>query len=160
MGPLVSAEHRDSVESYIKSGIEEGATLLLGGKRPDNPALKSGYYVMPTIFGDVKQNMKIAREEIFGPVASILKFSTVEEAIEKANDSNFGLCASIWTRDTARGMRITRQIQAGSVWGNSTPGPSAEISWGGFKESGIGKEYARIGFEDVTQLKVAGINIG
>jgi acyl-CoA reductase-like NAD-dependent aldehyde dehydrogenase len=159
MGPLVSAEHRDIVESYIKSGIDEGARLLLGGKRPDNPALSKGYYVMPTVFGDVEQNMKIAREEIFGPVASILKFSSEEEVIEKANDSKFGLCASIWTKNTAKGIRMSSEIQAGSVWVNSTSFPAPEIPWGGFKESGIGKEYSRIGFEDVTQLKVIGINI-
>jgi acyl-CoA reductase-like NAD-dependent aldehyde dehydrogenase len=160
MGPLVSPEHRDSVESYIKSGIDEGATLLLGGKRPDTAPLNKGYYVMPTIFGDVKQNMKIAREEIFGPVASVLKFSSDDEVIQKANDSPFGLCASIWTKDTAKGIRLTSAIEAGSVWVNSTPSPGAEIPWGGYKESGIGREYAVIGFEDVTQLKVVGINIG
>lgn len=160
MGPLVSAEHRDNVERYIKSGLDEGAKLLLGGKRPEDPALNKGYYVMPTVFGDVTQNMKIAREEIFGPVASILKFSSEEEAIEKANDSIFGLCASIWTKDTARGMRLTAAIQAGSVWVNSTPSPAPEIPWGGFKQSGIGKEYSMLGFEDITQLKVVGINIG
>jgi len=159
MGPLVSAEHRDSVESYIKSGIDEGASLLLGGVRLANPPLNKGYYVMPTVFGDARQEMRIAREEIFGPVSCIIKFSSEEEVIAKANDSNFGLCASIWTRDTARGMRLTREIEAGSVWVNSTPSPAAEIPWGGFKESGIGKEYARVGFDDVTQMKVVGIKV-
>jgi acyl-CoA reductase-like NAD-dependent aldehyde dehydrogenase len=159
MGPLVSAEHLNSVENYIKSGVEEGAKIFLGGKRPDSPLLSKGYYVMPTVFGEVKQDMKIACEEIFGPVACILKFSTEEEVIKNANNSNYGLCASIWTKDTARGMRMTHRIQAGSVWVNSTPSPAAEIPWGGFKESGIGKEYSKIGFEDVTQLKVVGINI-
>jgi betaine-aldehyde dehydrogenase len=137
MGPMVSAEHRDSVESYIKSGIDAGASLLLGGVRPANPPLN----------------------KIFGPVSCIIKFSSEEEVIARANDSNFGLCASIWTRDTARGMRLTREIQAGSVWVNSTPSPAAEIPWGGFKESGIGKEYARVGFDDVTQMKVVGIKV-
>jgi acyl-CoA reductase-like NAD-dependent aldehyde dehydrogenase len=88
-----------------------------------------------------------------------LKFSSLEEVIEKANDSEYGLCASVWTKDTAKGMRIAGEIQAGSVWVNSTPSPSPEIPWGGFKESGIGKEYSIIGFEDVTQLKVIGVNL-
>ena len=122
-------------------------------------ALDKGFYVMPTVFGDVKQHMKIAREEIFGPVASVLKFSSDEEVIEQANDSIFGLCASLWTKDTAKGIRMVNQIQAGSVWVNSTPGPSPDLPWGGFKESGIGKEYSIIGFEDVTQMKVIGVNL-
>jgi betaine-aldehyde dehydrogenase len=159
MGPMVSEEHREKVESYIQSGIQEGARLLLGGTRPDKPPLDKGYYVMPTVFGDVKQNMKITREEIFGPVAVILKFSSVEEVIEKANDSNFGLCASIWTKDTAKGIRMTSEIQVGSVWVNTTPSPAPEVPWGGFKESGIGKEYSKIGFDDITQMKVVGIKV-
>jgi acyl-CoA reductase-like NAD-dependent aldehyde dehydrogenase len=159
MGPMVSEDHRDKVEGYIQSGIEEEARLLLGGTRPDKSPLNKGYYVMPTVFGDVKQNMKIAREEIFGPVAVILKFSSVEEVIEKANDSNFGLCASIWTKDTAKGICMTSEIQAGSVWVNTTPSPAPEVPWGGFKESGIGKEYSKIGFDDITQMKVVGIKI-
>ena len=159
MGPMVSSEHRDKVESYIKSGVEEGAKLLLGGKRPAVPPMNKGYYVMPAVFGDVKQDMRIAREEIFGPVACILKFASVEEVIEKTNDSTFGLCASIWTKDTAKGMRIAGDIQAGSVWVNTTPSPAPEIPWGGFKQSGIGKEYAKVGFDDVTQMKVIGVNL-
>jgi acyl-CoA reductase-like NAD-dependent aldehyde dehydrogenase len=159
MGPMVSAEHRDKVESYIKSGVDEGAELLLGGKRPTTPPMNNGYYIMPTVFGGVKQAMKIAREEIFGPVACILRFSSAEEVIAKANDSNYGLCASIWTKDTAKGMRMAGEIQAGSVWVNSTPSPAPEVPWGGFKDSGIGKEYSKIGFEDVTQLKVIGVNL-
>jgi betaine-aldehyde dehydrogenase len=159
MGPLVSAAHRETVESYIKSGIEEGARLLLGGKRPSQPPLDKGYFVMPTVFSEVKQNMKIAREEIFGPVACIMRFSSEEEVIKLANDNIYGLTASIWTQDTARGMRITSEIEAGSVWVNSTAAPMADLPWGGFKESGIGKEYSKIGFEEVTQMKVVGINI-
>jgi acyl-CoA reductase-like NAD-dependent aldehyde dehydrogenase len=85
MGPVASAEHRDRVEGYIKSGIEEGAKLLLGGKRPTTPPLNKGFYIMPTVFGDVTQNMKIAREEIFGPVACIMKFSLEDEVINLAN---------------------------------------------------------------------------
>jgi acyl-CoA reductase-like NAD-dependent aldehyde dehydrogenase len=159
MGPLASAEHRDRVEGYIKSGIDEGATLKLGGKRPANPPLDKGYYVMPTVFSDVQQRMKIAREEIFGPVACILKFSSEEEVVKLANDSSYGLSASVWTKDTARGMRMAEEIQAGAVWVNSTPAPLNEAPWGGFKESGVGKQYAMIGFDDVTQLKVIAVNI-
>ena len=160
MGPVVSAEHRDKIESYIKIGIEEGAKLLLGGKRPTQPPLDKGYYVMPTVFANVTQNMRIAREEIFGPVACFLKFSSDEEVIQKANDTVYGLSATVWTKDTARGMRMANKIKAGSVFVNSTPPPSPEIPWGGFKESGIGKESSKVGLEEVTQLKVIGVHLG
>ncbi len=115
MGPVISAGHRDKVEGYIKSGIKEGAKLVLGGKRPTKPPLDKGYYVMPTVFTDVTQNMKIAREEIFGPVACFLKFSSDDEVIGLANDTNFGLAAYIWTKDVPRGIRMANKIQAGSV---------------------------------------------
>jgi acyl-CoA reductase-like NAD-dependent aldehyde dehydrogenase len=160
VGPMVSAEQRDTVEKYIKSGIEQGAKLLVGGKRPTNSPLNKGYYVMPTVFCDVQQNMKIAREEIFGPVAVILKFSSYEEMVQKANDTTYGLTASIWTKDTARGMRMANDIEAGCIWLNAVPLPFDEMPWGGFKESGLGKENGIIGFEDVTQMKVVGVNIG
>ena len=111
MGPLASKEHMERVEAYIKSGIEEGAKLVLNGEKPSDPALKNGYFVMPTVFTGVMQDMKIAREEIFGPVACFMKFSTDERAIEAANDSDFGLCASVWTRDTARALRIVNELQ-------------------------------------------------
>jgi betaine-aldehyde dehydrogenase len=160
MGPMVSFEHRDNVEAYIKSGVEQGAKLLVGGKRPTSPPFDKGAYVMPTVFSNVTQDMKIAREEIFGPVACLLKFSSDEEIIQKANDTNYGLTASVWTKDTAKGMRFANMLEAGCIWVNTTPLPFAEVPWGGFKESGIGKEYSIIGFEDVTQLKVVGVNIG
>ncbi|HTY81211.1 MAG TPA: aldehyde dehydrogenase family protein [Dehalococcoidales bacterium] len=159
MGPMACAEHRDTVGNYIHYGLKEGARLIWQGDKIASPPLNKGYFVAPAVFCDVKQDMKIAREEIFGPVAVILKFSCTEEVIEQANDSKYGLCASIWTRETAKGIRIAGEIQAGSVWVNSTPSPAAEVPWGGFKESGIGKEYSLIGFEDVTQKKVIGVNL-
>ena len=117
MGPLVSAEHRNRVEGYIKSGIDEGAKLVLGGKRPTTPPMNKGYYVVPTIFTNVNQKMKIAREEIFGPVAVFMeKFNSDDKVIEMANDNIFGLTAYVWTKDTARGMRFANEIQAGTVW--------------------------------------------
>ena len=100
MGPLVSAEHRDRVEGYIKSGIDDGARVVLGGKRPTASPMNKGYYVVPTIFTNATQQMKIARDEIFGPVAALWRNSTRDDkVIEMANDSTFGLCAYVWTRD-------------------------------------------------------------
>ncbi|MDD5702526.1 MAG: aldehyde dehydrogenase family protein [Dehalococcoidales bacterium] len=160
MGPMVSAEQRDKVESYIKSGIDEGARLILGGMRPNQPPLDKGYYVMPTVFEGVTQNMKIARDEIFGPVAVIMKFSSQEEVIERANDSAFALCASIWTKNMARGLKLAGEIQAGTIWMNvHLPPMTPDVPWGGFKESGIGKENGKAGLEEYTQLKVIGFNL-
>jgi len=154
MGPLVSAEHRDKVEGYIKSGIDEGANLILGGKRPTNPPMNKGYYVVPTIFTNVRQGMTIAREEIFGPVICIMeKFNLDEKAIELANDSNYGLTAYVWTKDTARAMRFANKIAAGTIVLNNAGSGGPELPWGGYKESGIGKEGSLFGLYEYTNLK-------
>ena len=159
MGPVVSAEHRDKVESLIKSGIEEGATLLLGGKRPTAPPLDKGYYVLPTVFTDVTPEMTIYREEIFGPVACIIKFSSEEEVIKAANDNVFGLCASIFTTDAARGIRIANELQAGTIWINEGLTASTDIPWGGYKESGLGKVSGVEGVHEFTQEKVIWVDL-
>jgi acyl-CoA reductase-like NAD-dependent aldehyde dehydrogenase len=154
MGPLVSAEHRDKVEGYIKSGIDEGATLILGGKRPVTPPMNKGYYVMPAIFTNVTQKMKIAREEIFGPVVCIMeKFNSDDKVIEMANDTTFGLTSYVWTRDNARAMRFAHKIAAGTVVLNNSGSGGAELPWGGYKESGIGKEGSLYGLYEYTNLK-------
>jgi len=154
MGPVVSAEHRDRVEGYIKSGIEQGATLLLGGQRPTAPPLDRGYYILPAVFTGVKPPMKIFYEEIFGPVACFVRFSDDEEVVASANDNAYGLCASVWTRDLARGLRIVGRINAGAVGVNSARFVSPETPWGGFKDSGFGKENSTYGLEEYTQLKL------
>ena len=154
MGPLVSAEHRDKVEGYIKSGIEEGAKLILGGKRPVTPPMDKGYYVMPAIFTDVSPTMRIAREEIFGPVVCIMeKFNSDDKVIEMANDTTFGLTSYVWTRDNARAMRFAHKIAAGTVVLNNAGSGGAELPWGGYKESGIGKEGSLYGLYEYTNLK-------
>jgi betaine-aldehyde dehydrogenase len=158
MGPVVSASHRESIEAYIKSGIEQGAKLIIGGKRPTEPPLDKGYYVMPTIFTDVTQNMKIAREEIFGPVAVFLRFSSEEEVVGFANDSNVGLAACIWSKDVTRSLRMASEIQAGTVWING-PAVGPDYPWGGFKESGIGKEVGIMGMEQFTQYKLIALDL-
>lgn len=158
MGPVIGAGHRDKVEDFIKSGIEQGAKLILGGKRPTNPPLDKGFFVMPTIFTDVTQNMRIAREEIFGPVACFIRFSSEDEVIGLANDTNYGLAAGIWTKDVPRGIRMANEIQSGTVWINGTL-LSTEYPWGGYKESGIGKELGLLGLEEYVQTKTIVVDI-
>jgi betaine-aldehyde dehydrogenase len=160
MGPVVSAEHRDRVEGYIKKGIEEGAKLLLGGKRPTQPPLNKGYYIMPAVFTDVKPGTTLFKEEIFGPVACFVKFATDEEVLNSANDNIYGLIASVYSRDTARAYRIASRINAGMVGVNGGRAMMAETPWGGFKESGFGKENSMYGLEEYTQLKVISVGFG
>jgi len=154
MGPVVSAEHRNSIEAYIKSAIDEGAKVVLGGKRPTGPPWDKGYWVMPTVITNITQKMKVAREEIFGPVACFMeKFSADEQVIAWANDNTYGLAAYVWTKDVARGMRFANEIQAGTVRINNTRGGGPEFPWGGYKESGIGKEGSLYGLYEYTNLK-------
>jgi acyl-CoA reductase-like NAD-dependent aldehyde dehydrogenase len=153
MGPVVSREQRDTIERYIKSAIDEGATLVCGGRRPTGPIFDKGFYLSPTVFTDLTPNMTIAREEVFGPVVGIFRFSSDEKVLEAANDSVFGLCASVWTKDYARGLKFVNELQAGSVWINQHMNLVAETPWGGFKESGLMKEGGVLGAEGYTQLK-------
>jgi len=154
MGPVVSKEHRDRVERYIKSGIAEGAKILLGGDRPVGSLFDNGYYVMPAVFCDVKPDMTIFREEIFGPVGVCVKFSSDEEVISSANDTEFGLCGTVWTKDIKRGLKIASKIDAGAVGVNTGMLVSGETPWGGFKESGFGKENSMYGLEEYTRIKM------
>ncbi len=161
MGPVVSAEHRDRVEGYIKIGMEEGARLVLGGKRPTEPPLNKGYFIMPTVFADVTQNMRIAREEIFGPVACIIKFTDKDDIVGMANDTEFGLAASVWTKNAARGIRLANEIRAGTVWINNHMAleGSLPLPWGGYKESGFGKAAGLMGLMEYTQTKVISLDL-
>ena len=152
MGPVISSEHRDKVENYIKIGREEGARLVWGGQKYNG----KGYFVMPTVFADVDQNMRIGREEIFGPVACIMKpFSSDEEVIRLANDTIFGLSAFVFTKSVAKGIKFANEIQAGTVWINkNTPNFGSDLPWGGFKGSGFGKEGSVYGLMEYTHLKL------
>lgn len=159
IGPMASAEQRDRVEYYIESGVKEGATLVLGGQRPTSPPLDKGFYVSPAVFVDVTQEMKIAREEIFGPVACILQFSSDEEVLKKANDSPYGLCASVWTRNTAKGLKLANRLRAGTVWVNQHMKLDDTTPWGGVKQSGMGKESGVYGLSGFTDLKLVCVEL-
>lgn len=155
MGPVVSAEHRAHIERLVQSGIDQGARLILGGKRPTG----KGYYVIPTAFTDVTPDMALYREEIFGPVAVIVKYSDENKILEMANDNTFGLCASVWTKNATKAIRFASEINAGAVWINDHQMIGNELPWGGFKESGFGKENHTMGLEEYTQMKLVSLDL-
>ena len=151
MGPLVSAVQRDRVRGFIATGVDEGATLVTGGaEAPDG--LPIGYYVQPTIFSNVSREMTIAREEIFGPVLSIMPYDTEEEAIEIANDTIYGLAGGVWSGDPDRAKRVARRIRAGQVEVNGGAF-NVMAPFGGYKQSGLGREAGQFGLEEFLEVK-------
>ena len=159
MGPLVSAAHRDKVEGMIKAGIHEGAKLVCGGGRPKGKEFEKGNFVEPTIFDEVKPTMRIAREEIFGPVMSVIEFKDEAEAVKIANDSEYGLAAGVWTLNVNRGIRVLKELRAGITWLNTYHPTFNELPWGGYKQSGIGRELGLYGIEAYLETKQVNINL-
>lgn len=157
LGALVEDGHRARVESYIAKGTAEGARLVLGGDRPDTNL--GGYYVNPTIFADVKNTMTIAREEIFGPVLSTITVKDDEEAVRIANDTSYGLAAAVWTRDLSRAHRISRRLRAGSVWVNCYDHGDCTVPFGGYKQSGNGRDKSLHALDKYTELKTTWIEL-
>ncbi|PYU16682.1 MAG: aldehyde dehydrogenase [Acidobacteria bacterium] len=156
MGPLVSKEQYERVNSYVEIGKKE-AKLAIGGSRPANPA--RGYYVAPTIFYDVDNSARIAREEIFGPVAAVIPFNNETEAIRLANDTPYGLAAAVWSRDIFKVFRVVKALRAGVVWVNHMQPTYVEAPWGGYKQSGFGRELGPWGIEEYLETKQVHINL-
>ncbi|MCK0106087.1 betaine-aldehyde dehydrogenase [Marinobacter sp. S0848L] len=152
-GALISAKHRDLVMKYIDSGKAEGARLLTGGKALQPAGFEGGYFVAPTVFADCTDDMTIVQEEIFGPVMSVLPFDTEEEVIKRANDTDYGLAAAVFTTDTTRAHRVIHQLEAGICWINSFGASPAEMPVGGYKLSGLGRENGRETLAHYTQTK-------
>lgn len=150
LGSLVSAKQRDTVLGYIERGRSEGARVAAGGGSPEGP----GYFVRPTIFADATNDMTIAREEIFGPVGTVIAYDDPEEAVRLANDTKYGLAASIWTKDVAQAHTLARQVRAGAVWVNGWAAIDPALPWGGMKTSGIGRELGWSGILANTEEKV------
>ncbi|XP_074015846.1 aldehyde dehydrogenase, mitochondrial isoform X1 [Numenius arquata] len=154
-GPQVDEEQFKKILGYISTGKREGAKLLCGG----NPAADRGYFIQPTVFGDVQDNMTIAREEIFGPVMQILKFKTIEEVIERANDSKYGLAAAVFTKDLDKANYVSQSLRAGTVWVNCYDVFGAQAPFGGYKASGNGRELGEYGLEAYVEVKNVTIKI-
>jgi aldehyde dehydrogenase (NAD+) len=154
-GPQVDDIQLEKVLSYIESGKNEGATLVAGGNRSGD----CGYFVEPTVFADVRDNMRIAEEEIFGPVMSIIKFKDIEEVSERANKTMYGLAAGVWTRDISKALAIANNVRAGTVWVNCYDVFDAAAPFGGFKQSGIGRELGEYGLQQYTEVKTVTVKL-
>lgn len=159
MGPVQSAQQHEKILGMVQAGIAEGARLVHGGKRPAGEVFKQGYWLEPTLLADVTAGMKIAKEEIFGPVITAERFRSEEEVLRAANDTPYGLAAAVWTRDLDKANRMSRALRFGTVWVNDYHPYFPEAPWGGYKASGIGRELARIGLDEYTELKHSYINL-
>jgi betaine-aldehyde dehydrogenase len=159
MGPVISSRQCERVLSFVERARGEGAELSLGGKRPDAEELRRGNFVEPTIFDQVRNDMTIAQEEVFGPVLSVIPFKEDAEVVRMANNVIYGLAATIWTNDIKRGHRLAGQIRAGNVSINYPTVNPPEAPFGGFKQSGIGRELGRHALDLYTQVKNVVVNL-
>jgi acyl-CoA reductase-like NAD-dependent aldehyde dehydrogenase len=159
VGPLVSQEHLDRVDSYVQSGRDQGAELITGGSRVDGD-LADGFFYRPTVFGGVKDDMTIAREEIFGPVLSVMAYDDIDEAVARANDTDFGLVAVLWTKDLATAHTLPPRLRFGTVFVNQLPLIDPGAPWGGFGMSGWGRELGEYSIDGFTETQSTFVNLG
>ena len=153
MGPLVSDAQRQTVENYVNIGIDEGAKIACGGNRPEGDGFEKGYWFEPTIFVDVDNKSRLAQEEIFGPVLSVIKYSDVDDAIAMANDSIYGLGGGVWSQDLDKAVDVAAKLNTGTVWVNDYHLLDAQYPFGGYKQSGIGRELGTYGLKEYTEVK-------
>jgi len=153
MGPLISKEHLNKVSTYVENGINEGAKLLVGGKQPDSNALQDGFFYLPTVLTECTTDMSVVQEEGFGPVITVERFTTETEAIQLANDSVYGLSGGVWTQDIAKAERCVNEMRMGTVWINDVNNYFPQAPWGGYKQSGFGRELGTTGLEEYQEQK-------
>ena len=157
LGAMISSDHYSRVMQYINKGVQEGAQLVIGGAKPEK---NDGYFVSPTIFDRVSPEMTIYRDEIFGPVLSVVRFRSFEEVIDLANDTTYGLSNAIWTKNIDTALSISRRLKSGTVWVNTILDTAPQLPFGGYKASGFGREMGNAGFEEFTQLKTVLVHVG
>jgi acyl-CoA reductase-like NAD-dependent aldehyde dehydrogenase len=160
IGALIHGNHAEKVLGYVEGAKEEGASLLTGGERLSGPDYNGGAFVAPTVFDRVGREMTLFRDEIFGPVLSVTRFRTMEEAIELANDTEYGLANSLWTKDLDKAMIVSRELRAGRIWVNTTIDGGPQLPAGGFKASGFGREMGAAGLEEFTEIKSVLYHLG
>ena len=159
MGPVIDADQRDRVLGYIDGARAEGATVAFGGTTMAGDGFTKGFWVAPTILTGVRSDMRVAREEIFGPVLSVIAYDTDDEAVAIANDSDYGLAASIWSTDNARALTMAERIEAGSVWINDAHGINCQLPFGGYKLSGLGRELGPDALDAYTEVKTVALDL-
>lgn len=153
MGPLISKEHLEKVSTYVDNGVKEGATLLIGGTKPKDTALENGFFYLPTVLTDCTTDMAVVQDEGFGPVITVERFTTEDEAIKLANDSVYGLSGGVWTQDLAKAERCVNKMRMGTVWINDVNNYFPQAPWGGYKQSGFGRELGTTGLEEYQEQK-------
>jgi len=152
-GPLISADHRAKIEAYVEQGLKEGAKLRCGGARPDEERLSRGYYYLPTILDQCDASMSVVREESFGPVLTVETFRGEDEAVAVANDSIYGLAGAVWTENAGRAERVASRLRMGTVWINDYHPYVPQAEWGGYKQSGVGRELGAAGLDEYRETK-------